>query len=285
MGQATCCSAPVRWPVVIGIFTLLIAVFYLDYCLGLHDRVLTWMIASIAFFHTKTFFACGCYVAAYVAASLLCVPLTPFEILTGFIFGVPFGIVLDIAGRLTGAILSFQIARFLLRRNTECSVVQGNKVMKGIGAAVEEQGLRFLVLFNLAYVPVAVKNYGLGFIPEVSLGKFVAAIFIVEVPMATVWAFVGSGAAQGLEAEGLSLTSPGEVRGALAGTRGGSHSHVKLGVLIVGVLSILAVLHLIHKKVSSELGLHRESGSEHALTPTVEQVGHTWEDDVESGRS
>merc|ERR1712154_352265 len=102
----------------------------------------------------------------------------------------------------------------------------------GIGSAVEEQGLRFLILFNMAYIPVAVKNYGLGFIPEVTLWRFLTAIFLVEIPFASIWAFIGSSAAQELQTDGTSLTSSAEVRSIISGAKGGG-SHLRLAVLHV----------------------------------------------------
>merc|ERR1712241_977774 len=120
-----------------------------------------------------------------------------------------------------GAAMSFWIARVLLFKGLQCCCVQGAQVMKGVGTAVKEQGLRFIVLFNFAYVPVAVKNYGLGFVPEVSLGKFVLAIFIVEIPMASIWAFFGSSAARSLESQGISLSNATAVHDAISGASGG----------------------------------------------------------------
>jgi len=231
---------------------LVVAFFSLDWLLGLHEKLLDFVVSEVVFFHSKSLIACITYIGAYVVSSLLCVPLTPFEILTGFIFGLRFGVCLDIAGRVTGALISFNIARVLSRTKIECFCVQGTRYMKGIGAAVKEQGLRFVVLFNLAYVPVAVKNYGLGFVPEVSLGKFVTAIFIVEVPMASIWALIGSSAACALDSEGISLSNATAVHDAINGA-GGSGSQAKCLLLLIGIMSILVVVHVVQKRVSKAL--------------------------------
>merc|ERR1719401_2210900 len=134
-------------------------------------RALKWVYSLVDFFQGRSFLACSVYVCMYVFVSLVCLPLTPIEIFTGFCFGVPFGILLDVIGRVLGAVVSFLIARGLLYLDADCpccDYVKHHPVLKGVGRAVEERGMRFLIMFNLAYVPVAVKNYGLGFVPEVS---------------------------------------------------------------------------------------------------------------------
>lgn len=225
-----------------------------DTFFGLHDQLLDQIISAIAFFRTKTIMSLGAYVASYLAASLLCFPLTPFEIMSGFIFGLPHGILMDMSGRLLGAIVSFGIARLLrllLCKRLESCCLKGSSVLKGVGAAVEEQGLRFLILFNLAYMPVAVKNYGLGIVPQVSLGQFLAAILMVEVPFASVWAFIGDRVAQQFDADGISFTNATEVRSALTG--GTTGSPVGMVFLVIGILSVILVMRSVHKQVSKEL--------------------------------
>lgn len=126
-------------------------------------------------------------------------------------------------------------------------------MLRGVGKAVEERGLRFLVLFNIAYVPVAVKNYGLGFVPEVPLYKFVAAIFIVEVPMASIWACIGSAAAADLTASGASISNSTATHAAITGGMKDEHWQIKILLLMVGISSIFWVLHAVHRSVAAEL--------------------------------
>jgi len=241
-----------RWLMFASVLSIFVLVFLLDAHYRFHSQLFATLISSLAFFRTRTWSACGAYVAMYVAASLLGVPLTPFEIFTGFCFGVGFGIILDVTGRVLGAVISFCIARLLSWSGAaSCPCVSGEAVLRGVGKAVQEDGLKFLILLNMAYVPVAVKNYGLGFIPEVSLFKFVASIFIVEVPMACIWASFGNAAANNLEEAGISLSNATAVHDAV------SIAHqslgVKAGLFLCGFGAIFIVLHVIHKKVATEL--------------------------------
>merc|ERR1712060_925827 len=86
----------------------------------------------------------------------------------------------------------------------------------------------------------------------VALGKVVAAIFVIEVPMACIWASIGSGVAAGLEAEDISVSNATEVYDAITGVAAGG-SPLKHCLLLLGVLSILGVVHLVHKQVSKQL--------------------------------
>jgi len=237
----------------------------LETVLDLHGRVLSTLLSLIDFFRTKSPLACVTYELIYVATSLLCLPLTPIEIFTGFCYGVPFGIVLDIIGRIVGAVLSFTIARALSRQGSGCSSLRAAAVLRGVGQAVEEQGLRFLVLFNLACVPVAVKNYGLGFVPEVPLPLFVAAIFMIEIPMASIWATIGSVVAGDLEAAGVSSSNASVAGAAIASGPAKAGWQLKLSLLVVGVVSILLVLHSVHGKVAVQLKRLSDDAGDHWL--------------------
>lgn len=227
----------------------------LDSALGLHTKILGMALSFAGFFRTRSAAACALYMLVYVVVSLICMPLTPFEIFTGFCFGVPLGIGLDICGRVLGAVISFLIGRAILRGGTDCSCLTGAAVLRGVGKAVEEQGLRFLILFNLAYVPVAIKNYGLGFIPEVPLYLFVAAIICVEVPMASIWASIGSAAAADLAAAGLLDTNATAVRIAVAGGPSKEGLPLQIGLLVLGAGSIPAVLCIVQRRVSEQMRL------------------------------
>ncbi len=111
--------------------------------------MLGWVMGMVSFFQTKSLNACVTYVFIYVVMQMSCLPLTPLEIFTGFCFGVPLGIFIDIIGRLSGAVASFLIARGLSKLNAQecCSSVKSAAVLRGVGTAVEEQGLKFPSLF------------------------------------------------------------------------------------------------------------------------------------------
>jgi uncharacterized membrane protein YdjX (TVP38/TMEM64 family) len=198
------------------------------------------MVAALGHFSAKSPTGCAQYVLIYATASCLGAPSTFFEVLAGFLFGWPLGVCLDTMGRILSATVSFGTARSLL------SFGRGgmdHPWLEGVGQAVEEQGFPFLILFNLLYIPVAVKNYGLGFIPEVTLSKFIAAVLCVEIPMASIWAYVGATArAQGLDIEDAQSSR--------------RHSRVGFAALAVAFAALLLVLRILQQKVSVVVQKH-----------------------------
>jgi len=214
-----------------------------------------WRWKLLAFFRTRTPAACAAYAALYVVFSVFCIPLMPLEVLTGFCFGVPFGIGLDIVGRLSGACLAFLIARTFLKPSSDasCMLPGGGAVLRGIGKAIDEQGFRLLLLFNMAHIPAAIKNYGLGMVPEVPLFSFLAATFIVEVPQASIWASIGSAVAVEFDDAGLSATDVTAMKQALASSSARASWQLKLGILSVGITCICLIIFVVQRKVLAEL--------------------------------
>lgn len=208
------------------------------------------MESSVDFFSTGSPQACALYVSIYVASCMVGVPLTLFEVMSGYLFGFALGFAVDMIGQLTASSLSFFVARFLFSYG--CDLAPKNPVLKGVGRAVDERGLGFLVLFNLLYVPVAIKNFGLGFVPEVQFWQFFVSIFIVEIPMATIWAFVGSTA----RTNGTDLEDVEE--------GGASREWVGLAVICLAVPAFIMVLKMIGSRVQEEI--KRQKVSEEVST-------------------
>lgn len=192
----------------------------------------------VDFFSSATPQACGLYVAIYVVACCAGVPITAFELLTGYLFGWWLGMCLDIIGRMVASAACFLVARSMMRFGFGPGL--DSALIQGIGSAVQHQGLRFLVLFNLLYIPVAVKNYGLGFVPEITLWRFLVAIFVVEVPVASAWAFIGSSArASGVHFDDLNA----------------AHGHGWLASLatLLAIVAFVLVLRIVHERVNAAI--------------------------------
>jgi len=221
----------------------------------LHARAVHVALEAVGFFRTRTLAACAAYAALYVIFSVFCIPLMPLEVLTGFCFGVPFGICLDVIGRLSGACLAFLISRTFLQPGMDfsCMLPGGNAVLRGIGKAVDEQGFRLLLLFNMAHIPAAIKNYGLGMVPEVPLLSFLAATFVVEVPQATIWASIGSAVAVEFDDAGLSAKDVTAMKQALASSSARASWQLKFGIISVGITCLCLIILIIQRKVLAEL--------------------------------
>lgn len=256
----------------IAALALCACLLYMDVEFGIHNKLLHAILSCAGFFQTRSVFACACYILMYIGVQMVCLPITPIEIFTGFCFGVRLGLVVDLIARLSGATLSFNIARLLLYAGVDFAPMNGQAVLQGVGRAVQEHGLRFLVLFNLAYVPVAIKNYGLGFVPEVPITKFLLAILITEVPMGTIWSYAGSVAAQAFASSRQSASDGAAVSRAVTKASPGS-MYLKVILVILGLGSILTVLWCIHSKVDAVMQEMRQEDEQDSMQTPFKEDG------------
>merc|ERR1719469_211182 len=87
-------------------------------------------------------------------------------------------------------------------------------------------------------------------IREVPFWKFVAAIFIIEIPFASGWAYIGSVAAASIIDGDGDLRNATAIREALSEDGGGLWWK-----LLIGFGSMVVVLKLVHSRVHNELEL------------------------------
>lgn len=140
---------------------------------------------------TQSFGAFGLlvFVALYIAVVLLFLPITPFSIAAGAIYGW-WGIPIAYLSAMTGAYLAFVFARGAGRHHVK-RYVRKNEIANGIDRCVKNGGWRLVLLIRLSgCLPFAVQNYAFG-LSAVSLRGYIAASAIGLLPGAVIKAWIG----------------------------------------------------------------------------------------------
>jgi uncharacterized membrane protein YdjX (TVP38/TMEM64 family) len=123
--------------------------------------------------------------------AVLLLPTSVFEVAVGYAFGFPRGLAITWAGKTAGGIVAFLLGRSLLR-DWATAVLQSHPVLRGIQSVINHQVITVVFLVRAAYIPMAIKNYGLSMCPGVTLRTFVLASSLVNVPYSAMWAWWGS---------------------------------------------------------------------------------------------
>jgi len=171
-----------------------------------------------------------CSVALVVAWILSFMPLTPLEVSLGFLFGVRVGYVVVFAGKVLGCLASFALGRTVAHDWAQRQFGK-HELLRAVDLAVARQPYKICVIVRLAYIPIALKNFGLAVL-SVDLPVFLASLVGVELFNSSVLVTVGS------TAKDLGALISGREPKAL--------SQVAVMVLgccfLVGLLSYLSVL-------------------------------------------
>jgi uncharacterized membrane protein YdjX (TVP38/TMEM64 family) len=102
------------------------------------------------------------YILAYVGATLVGVPGTPFTLLAPFIFGTFTGFLIMVFASSVSATLAFLIARYVAR-NAVLERLAANAAFKRLSGLIEEHHWVLITIIRIVPIfPFAVVNYGLG---------------------------------------------------------------------------------------------------------------------------
>lgn len=122
------------------------------------------------------------YVFAFVVATLLMLPGTPFTIIAALLFGPWLAFVVMTAGTTLSSVIGFLLARYLAKEWVERHLDGGGRLER-LKALVEENrafvipAIRFLPMF-----PYSFNNYALG-LTNISFGSYLIWSEVVLVPM------------------------------------------------------------------------------------------------------
>jgi uncharacterized membrane protein YdjX (TVP38/TMEM64 family) len=89
------------------------------------------------------------------------------------------------------SVISFFIARRFLSPETMQNAVAGQRSLQGFLMAFERHPWRMLILVRLAFIPTAIKNYGIPCLP-VRFWVYFWTSLITIVPYSIMWAQIGS---------------------------------------------------------------------------------------------
>merc|ERR1712086_70994 len=143
----------------------------------------------------------------FVGWTMLCLPSTVVEISAGFLFPYPLALAVDVAGKSTGACISFQISRALGHRVQHwLSTAQGRLLQ--LQTLIAHSPFTASCVIRAAPLPAPLKNYGMGLLPPSLLSTTVYnwSTFLTGIPFSMIWCYLGNSASS------LQETLSGEAR-------------------------------------------------------------------------
>mmetsp|Transcript_4547 Transcript_4547/g.9893 ORF Transcript_4547/g.9893 Transcript_4547/m.9893 type:complete len:246 (+) Transcript_4547:116-853(+) len=132
------------------------------------------------------------------------IPLTPIELALGYLLGVGPAYLVVFTGKVAGCLAAFLLGRTVARDWAQRTFGR-HELLQALDLAVSERPFQICVIVRLAYIPIALKNYGLSLL-AIQPKDYIAALLLVEVVMSFVLVTVGA-TAKDLGAM-LSGTSP-----------------------------------------------------------------------------
>lgn len=159
------------------------------------------------------------YALVYAACCILFVPASVLTLGAGAIFGLVSGTIVVVLGATLGAVISFFLARTVMRKKVE-GMTKGNKKFEALDRAISKEGAKIVFLIRLAPVfPFTYINYAFG-LTGVKTLPFTLATLVGIIPGTFAYIYIGHAAA--------------------TAAAGGS-SHTKTIVQIVGAVVALLV--------------------------------------------
>ena len=132
--------------------------------------------------------ACYCVMLAIVI--VVNIPCGPLELLPGFLFGQLNGFLVALVGKTLGNFFSVWLAKTCLRGWAK-KTFQGLFLFRVVQRMLSDTGIFTLVLVRTLYMPMGVKNYGLGAL-DIPMSKIILASVISGAPFALLWSHIGS---------------------------------------------------------------------------------------------
>jgi uncharacterized membrane protein YdjX (TVP38/TMEM64 family) len=164
--------------------------------------------------------------AVYVTATVLMVPGVILTLAAGALFGSLVGTATVALSAVTGAAISFLVARHLARERVERRL-QGNPRFAAIDRAIGEQGWKIVGLLRLSpAVPFSLSNYLYG-LTAVRFWPYVGVSAVAMLPATFLYVYLGDIGAKGVEAA--------------VGAETATASGLEWGLRLVGLLATLTV--------------------------------------------
>jgi uncharacterized membrane protein YdjX (TVP38/TMEM64 family) len=133
----------------------------------------------------------GFVVLFYIVACVLFLPGSVLTMGSGFLFGVPGGVVVVSIGSTLGAGLAFLVGRFVAREAI-ASKVASNAKFSAIDQAVGEHGFKIVLLTRLSPVfPFNMLNYAFG-LTGVPFLKYIFASWLGMLPGTVMYVYLGA---------------------------------------------------------------------------------------------
>jgi len=215
----------------IMVVTMLVAIALLP--------VTEWLALGIAWVETHRTLAWIVYLATYIIATVLVVPVSILTLAAGYLFGLPLGVVLASVGTALGASGALLVGRFFVREWIEKRIADLPR-FQALDQATRHEGFLIVFLSRLSPLfPFNLINYGLA-LTSVRFRDYFVASWLGMLPITILYTYVGS-AAKNL----TDLTSGGLQSGAFNQT-----------LVLVGLAASVVLTVLITRKATRTLSQH-----------------------------
>ncbi|OQS05717.1 ATP-binding Cassette (ABC) superfamily [Thraustotheca clavata] len=132
------------------------------------------------------------YMVIYAITIVFCLPATVFEMIAGYIFGMWWGWAIAIVGKTTGSCISFVFGRYFFHARVLRLLESGPPIFRALGILLNRPDLKWKIvcLTRIAWMPIAIKNYGLSVLP-VSFRMFFWSTLLLGTPFGGVSCYIG----------------------------------------------------------------------------------------------
>ena len=198
-----------------------------------------WLALGIAWIEAHRTLAWIVYLATYIVATVLVVPVSILTLAAGYLFGLPLGVVLASVGSVLGACGAFLVGRFFVREWVAKRIADLPR-FRALDQATRHEGFLIVFLTRLSPLfPFNLINYGLA-LTSVRLRDYFFASWLGMLPITILYTYVGS-VAKNL----TDLTSDGLQRGAFGRT-----------LVLVGLAASVVLTVLVTRKATRTLSQH-----------------------------
>ena len=130
------------------------------------------------------------FIFSFAGLSLLGLPLIPFAVAGGILFGMAWGLAGVVAGSTLGAAAGFLCSRYVARDRVAARLNR-NPSFLSIDQAIRLDGWKIVALLRMCPLPFGVSNYAYG-LTSVPFGHYLAATVIGMLPGEIVFVFLGT---------------------------------------------------------------------------------------------
>jgi len=147
------------------------------------------------------------YAAGIAVLQMVFVPLSPFGVAAGAMFGFWGGVITITIGTNVGAAINFLLARYIARKSISRRL-EGNERFRVIDAAVGREGWKIIALLRLCPLPFGLANYCYG-LTAIRFWPYFFATFFAIIPANCFFVWLGASAQEFTGASGHAA-HPGE---------------------------------------------------------------------------
>ncbi|ETV90387.1 hypothetical protein H310_14816 [Aphanomyces invadans] len=178
------------------------------------------------------------YIAVFAISVVACLPASVFELAAGYMFGFGWGWVVAVSGKTLGSVVSFALGRYYLQGWVHKMMRRGPPIFRALAQLMTRSELKWkvVILTRIAWMPIAIKNYGLSVIP-VSFSLFFWPMLIVGAAFSAISVYLGHTATHVTSI----LTGGGEEEGG----GGEPKSPLHVTVMVVGASSAFALIGIL----------------------------------------